>query len=165
MTFKTKSFLPLLLFLCLGVTGFGQAIPTPNSNSTILSVPMDNGEKIEQFVFSRHERKSYIEITIYSDVIFIDKGDYPQSSGNVSKRKTDKKEWEALINSIAQYQLTDLQNLPPPTNNYLIEGVGGSTIVIKTNKHEYFCGSFDKYNPNEKLAKLLNVIREIGDIK
>jgi hypothetical protein len=51
--------------------------------------------------------------------------------------------------------------LPSPTRLRDSEGAYKSSLEIKTNKSSYSCGYFDGYDPNAKLKKLIDVIKEI----
>jgi len=124
----------------------------------------DTAEKINEFIFSIQSRTSRTVITIVSDSATdetVNRFD-PAGSGKrgIKLRKTD---WQNLLNSISAYRLSELVNLPSPTNARTYDGANGSTIEIRTNRARYSCGEFDNYNPDEKLKKLLSLIREIDE--
>ena len=72
-------------------------------------------------------------------------------------------QWEILLNTIPDGPLSALENLPSPTMERARDAAKYSSIQIITDKKTYNCGSFDNYNPHQKLKSLLNAILELSD--
>jgi len=105
----------------------------------------------------------YESIKIMQDSTFVFK---KGEDNNVNiKFLTSKATWDRLINSICQYSLKDLVNLPSPTHDREYDGALFSGITISTKIIKYDCGQFDDYNPNEKLKPLLEIMLESKKVK
>ena len=121
-----------------------------------------NNETINEFIFNSDNRGGGKTIIIHADsVFFITMIRTPSKSTTKSKAKIQRSDWDKLVNSVSEYKLADLVNLPSPTNRRAGDGAAFSNIYIATAKTKYDSGEFDDYNPNEKLVKLMKVIQEI----
>jgi len=116
-------------------------------------------ERIVNFSFWTASQTFHESIVIRPDSTFITKN-YEHF-----KFLTSKETWEGLIQSIDQYSLKDLLNLPSPTDNRAYDGASFSGITISTNLKRYNCGEFDDYNPNIVLKRLLEIMLESKKIK
>jgi len=121
-----------------------------------------SNETINEFVFSKISKNGRYQIIINSDSAFFEKTTSNPPSGTAKiKIKILKSDWDKLISSISEYKLVDLVNLSSPTDFRSADGASASTISITTNKSKYDCGTFDNYEPNEKLSRLMMTIQEI----
>lgn len=115
-------------------------------------------ERILKFSFEIGGFAFYEKVIITQDSTFI----FELDTNVTLKRRfsTSTQTWDKLNNSIKNYSLKDLENLPSPTNFRMFDGAKQSHIIISTDKKDYNCGDFDSYNPNDKLKDLLTIILE-----
>ena len=119
-------------------------------------------EKITAISIETYTRGYRKTIIIRPDSTFIREQNQP---GSAIKRKTNKAEWASLLKSIAGYKLTELTNLPAPTNNRARDAALTANITIQTNQKTYQSGAFDDGQPHPKLAKLTKTINQMAAVK
>ena len=115
-------------------------------------------EKVEEISYTSVGRGFREVIIVRQDSTFVDRRTLKDT---LSKRsQTSAETWVRLKNSISNYHLSDLQNLPCPTNHRASDGAMYSNIKISTPKKIYDCGQFDSHTPNEKLKETLEILLE-----
>ncbi len=119
---------------------------------------MYSQEKVEEFSYTSVGRGFRELIVIRQDSTFVDRRTLKDTLSKRSQTSADT--WVRLNNSIMNYHLSDLQNLPSPTHHRANDGAMYSNIKISTSKKIYDCGQFDSHMPNEKLKETLDILLE-----
>ena len=112
-------------------------------------------KEIEYHIFSRG----------YEVVIKINKDStYLTINNQTEISKTSWEKWSDLIEILNEINLTELESIAPPTENYANDASHGALLIIITKNKIFESKTFDHENPPTEFHHLINVILEGSEL-
>ena len=76
------------------------------------------------------------------------------------KQKASVKGWQSLENLMSQLDVKNLHKLTVPSQKHASDAAFHTSLLIKTQSHEYASPTFDNTNPPNNLLPLLKAIKK-----
>lgn len=118
---------------------------------------------VNMIEFSTLSRSGHYEhIIITQDSFFINITERRTNTVDTSFSSSLKtNEWQAIIQSLENIPLSEIDDLESPTMKRTYDGARHSEIIISTKNNKTFNHLFDDENPHEKLNPLMNKIESV----
>lgn len=119
-----------------------------------------NSVTVQKIGFNTGSRGYQKDISFTKDsVILVINSSFEDKPSRNIRTKITSAEWDKLNTSLSGVDISGIHDLKSPTMKRAVDAGNHSSIAITTDKE--YTHSFDDYDPNEQLKKLMDVIQEI----
>ena len=130
------------------------------STKTDSTAGTKNPASVQKINFNTSSRGYQKNILFTKDsVVLVVNSSFPDNPSKDIRTRISATEWDKLTASLTGVEISKINDLTSPTMKRAVDGANHSAIMILTDKE--YSHSFDDYNPNEQLKKLMDVIQEI----
>lgn len=122
----------------------------------VASIQAQSDHNIARIEFNAGSRTFREQVIATPDSVWIIKEDFQSDSKPVViKRENNKKDWKALVSTLKNVSLPEIDKLESPSMKRAYDAASHGSLIITTTGEKSYTHGFDDEDPHEKLRPLM----------